>query len=53
MKRYRLVMPPKGAFCLHPRMRYVSCGSALCKRPCRVECPDCGLSWMFGEGEFG
>lgn len=49
----RLPLPPQGAYCSHPRMRLASCGSPLCGgKPCRVECP-CGLSWMFGEGEFG
>jgi hypothetical protein len=41
----------RGMFCEHRRMRLAKC--EYCKTPCRVECPDCGLSWMFGEGIFG
>jgi hypothetical protein len=49
MRKYTLV--PIGAFCTHPRMRYRSCG--YCTRPCRVECPTCGLTWMLNEGIYG
>ena len=53
--RRELLLPPKGAFCVHVRMRAVACGE--CKkanrRACRYECPDCGLTWMFEEGEWG
>lgn len=49
----KAALPPPGAYCVHQRMRAVRCGSTICVRPCRVECPDCGLVWMFGEGEFG
>lgn len=46
--------PPKGAFCDHRRMRYVSCSvCAKQKKVCAVECPDCGLYWMLNEGVFG
>lgn len=45
-------LPPRGAFCTHRRMRAVSCGSTLCPKPCRVECPDCELYWLFEEGLF-
>jgi len=45
---------PHGAFCSHGRMRYGACSS--CRERgvrCRVECRDCGLTWMFGEGVYG
>ena len=46
--------PPKGAYCTHARMQYRSCGDegGMCKAPCRVECPDCGLFWLFEDGSF-
>lgn len=37
----------RGISCGHSRMRYVSCGH--CPAACRVECPDCGLTWMLYE----
>lgn len=37
--------------CEHTRMKYASC--EYCKKPCRVECIDCGFTWMFGEGTGG
>lgn len=49
----KFALPPRGAFCVHRRMRKISCGSEMCVRPCRVECPDCGLSWMLYEGILG
>lgn len=46
---------PRGAYCSHRRMRWRTCDG--CKkagaRPCCVECPDCGLGWMLGEGTHG
>jgi hypothetical protein len=47
-------LPPKGAFCSHARMRYVAC--VECKKrkiKCSVWCPDCGFTWMLGEGVLG
>ena len=41
-------LPPAGAFCSHERMRHASC-SYCAPRPCRVECPDCGLTWLLDE----
>ena len=35
----------KGITCTHKKMRYMKCQN--CKKSCRVECPDCGLYWMF------
>lgn len=37
----------RGISCVHKRMRYASCG--YCPKSCRVECPDCGLVWLFDE----
>ncbi len=50
-RRSRIAQILIGLTCTHRRMRGVSCG--YCKKTCRVECPDCGLSWMFYEGENG
>lgn len=44
----------RGMSCEHKRMRYASC--QYCKKrkmPCRVECPDCGLTWELYEGTDG
>ncbi len=49
------VLPPPGAFCTHRRMKRKACEECVKRgtKVCRVECPDCGLTWMLFEGEFG
>jgi hypothetical protein len=47
MTRFERIL--RGLSCVHPRMRAVSCGE--CSRPCRIECPDCGLTWMFEDDD--
>lgn len=51
----RLAPVPFGAFCTHRRMRRRTCKGCqeVGGKPCCVECPDCGLGWMTGEGEYG
>jgi hypothetical protein len=52
---------PFGAFCNHRRMRFVRCMKYdsyvrcdICedktRRPCTVECPECGLNYCFFNG---
>ncbi len=49
----------RGITCTHRRMRGAPCSECARRGPpwsrlCRVyECPDCGLTWMTGEGERG
>lgn len=45
----------KGLSCTHRRMRGEACIYCVERgiKVCRYECPDCGLSWVLGEGERG
>jgi len=37
----------KGLSCVHTRMRRVGCSECVARgRKCRLECPECGLTWM-------
>jgi len=42
---------PRGAYCTHRKMQYARC--SYCPHNCRVECPECGFTWMFNEGIHG
>ena len=63
----RLPFPPKGAYCNHPRMKFVKCYTvyprdvytmnecSICDKKhgtCMVHCRDCGLEWSFWDGRY-